>query len=100
MLVPRFSIGWLLGLTAFASVFFWIARQAAFGSSWAIAVTTSLALLVTVLIGFAATFLAAYSLAWFTRMLHPPKRTENPFVVPGHYPPQEVPQQPYGGTEQ
>jgi len=44
-------------------------------------------------------FLLAYGLASLTRTLKPPQQPENPFVIEGQYPPQDVPRNPYGNEQ-
>ena len=98
-LTPRFTIIWVMALTIMAAAAAVVVRQSYLGSQWAAAVTIILLYLGMVMVAFALTFLAAYSLAWATRTLNPPKTPENPFVVEGQYPPQMVPQQPYGESD-
>ena len=95
MLVPRFTIRWIVGLTATMGILFAVVRQAFLNAHWAIAITTVLVLVSAIALLFGATFLMAYALARVTRTLAPPKPPENPFIVEGQYPPQEVPRNPY-----
>lgn len=96
MLLPRFSIRWVLLLTALLGFSFLIIRQAILGSHWAMAFSATLTFSVTVLLLYAVTFLGAYALARATRSLNPPEKPRNPFVVEGQYPPQMVPKGPFG----
>lgn len=94
MLLPRFSIRWVLMLTTVLALLFVAVRQAFLGQSWAIGLTAVLVFVTIAFIFYACAFLAAYALARATRSLHPPEVSENPFVVEGQYPPQMVPKNP------
>ena len=96
MLLPRFSIRWVLLLTTVLALLSAVMRQAYFGQQWAIAVTAVLVFLLAVFLSYAAAILSAYTLARATRTLHPPNKNPNPFVVQGQFPPQMVPKNPHG----
>lgn len=97
MLLPRFSIRWILVFTTSVSLLFVVIRQAFLQEKWAIAFSATLAFTIAIFLIFGAMFLAAYALARATRTLKPPKAPANPFVVEGEFPPQQVPKRPFGG---
>lgn len=99
MLVPQFSIRWVLLFMTVGGLVFTIVRQAFLGELWAIAVTSTLLLGVATLVAFGAAFAAAYGLARATRSVFPPQKSENPFVVDGQFPPQEVPVNPFANEQ-
>ena len=96
MLVPRFTIRWVVWLTTVLALLFVVVRQAFLEADWAIAMSVVFLLVAGIFLFFGVTFVLAYGLARFTRTLTPPQAPENPFVVEGQYPPQEVPRNPYG----
>lgn len=98
MLIPRFSIRWVLLLTTFCAVLFIVMAQAVRGRTWAMAITGAVAFVGFTFILYAASFLSAYALAQGTRTLNPPEKSQNPFIREGAYPPQMVPKGPYGGS--
>ena len=99
MLLPRFSIRWMLLLTTVLAVLSVVVRQATLGSSWAIALTATVALSAAIFLLYGVMFLLACGLASLTRTLKPPQQPENPFVIEGQYPPQDVPRNPYGNEQ-
>lgn len=96
MLLPRFSIRWVLLLTVVVAVLLLIVRQANQGELWAMAFTSGLLLLVGSFLFYGAVFALVYAIAWLMRLAYPPEEAENPFVVEGQYPPQAVPKNTYG----
>ena len=100
MLIPRFSIRWVLLLTSVLSVVFVVVRQAFFEQKWAIATTAMLAFLALVFLAYGAMFVFAYWLAKATRTLNPPQKPTNPFIVDGQYPPQMIPKSTFGGEQE
>lgn len=100
MLLPRFSIRWILLFTTVVCVLFVVVRQAFLQQPWAIAISATLAFTVAVFLSFGAMFLAAYALARATRALKPQQKPSNPFIVDGQYPPQMIPKNTFGGEEQ
>jgi dolichyl-phosphate-mannose--protein O-mannosyl transferase len=100
MLLPRFSIRWILLFTTVVCILFVVVRQAFLMQVWAIAVSAMLGFAVAVFLAFGAMFLAAYSLARTTRSLKPPEAPSNPFIVDGQYPPQMIPKNTFGGEKQ
>lgn len=63
MLIPRYSIRWLLGLTTFAAVVSLVLASAVRGRAWAIGVSAGLWSLVVVFIAYVAAFSAAWLVA-------------------------------------
>jgi hypothetical protein len=60
MLIPRFSIRWLLGLTTFSAGVSLVLSYAVKGQAWAVGVIAGLWALVTTFLFFAAAFLVAW----------------------------------------
>jgi hypothetical protein len=60
MLIPRFSIRWLLGLTTFSACISLVLSYAVRGQPWAIGVVAGLWVLVATFLFFAAAFLVAW----------------------------------------
>ena len=60
MLIPRFSIRWLLGLTTFSACVSLVLSYAVRGQPWAIGIVASLWALVVTFLFFAAAFLVAW----------------------------------------
>ena len=90
MLIPRFSIRWLLIVTAVFAAFFFLVSVAVRGEPWAIAVSValgSLALLVVIHAGF---FLVAWLIAEMIGLAWRPQQPESPFATEKP-PPQIVP---------
>lgn len=67
MLIPQFSLRWVLGVTAVCAVFFLIAAQAKEGSAWATAVTIAVASLGMVL----AVHAGMFFVVWLFSLLAP-----------------------------
>jgi len=85
MLIPRFSIRWLLGLTTFSAVVSLILAQAVRGRPWALGVMAGVWCLVIVAVLFVGSFLAAWLVAQARGVVFTPlNRTagsgENPFT--------------------
>lgn len=97
MLLPRFSIRWVLLLTTVCSILFFVAARAVRGQAWAIAFTAAVVFCVASFLLFGVNFLSAYALARATRSLNPPEKPHNPFIHEGAYPPQVVPKGTFGG---
>jgi|GEM_PF-1549947 len=100
MLLPRFSIRWILIITALSAVMAVIIRQAFLAKSWAIACSAVMGFVVTIFLLYGGMFLLAYWLAKVTRMLNPSEKPTNPFIVEGQYPPQHIPKSTFGAGEQ
>ncbi len=66
MLIPRFSVRWLLGLTTFSALVSLVLSYAVRGQPWALGITAGLWCLVVVFVLHVASFLAAWLLsqAW------------------------------------
>jgi hypothetical protein len=90
MLLPRFSLRLLLGLTTVCGVFFLVVLEATRGRAWAIAGTAAVAGLLLTLFFYAAIFVMAWVLAavW-TRLVRRPVM-RSPFAAAGP-PPQLIP---------
>ena len=78
MLIPRFSIRFLLLLTTVCAVFFFIVTLATQGSQWATAVSVAMAGLVLTMLVQASTFGVAWALTTFFGVF---RRAESAKVV-------------------
>lgn len=63
MLIPRFSIRWLLAATAVCGLFAYGAAEAVRGQAWGIAVSITCGALVLTSVVFALTFVVSWSIA-------------------------------------
>ena len=100
MLIPRFSIRWILAFTAVLGALSVVVRQAFFQKEWAIAVSVMLAFGVAIFLIYGGMFVMAYWLAKVTRSFKPAEKPSNPFVVEGQFPPQMVPKSTFGGEQE
>lgn len=100
MLIPRFSLRWILSFTTVLGVLFVVVRQAFLQQTWAIAFSAAVGLLVAIFLTYGVLFMLAYGLAKATRTLSPTKKPSNPFIVEGQYPPQMVPKSTFGGEQE
>ena len=91
MLIPRYSISWILGLTAACAVFAFVVSLGFEGSIIAMAVTGAAVLMLFCFALFAVVFLLAYGLAGLLRAVRPQPQDKTPFAEPGELPPQPVP---------
>ena len=99
MLIPRFSIRWVLAFTAVCAFFSFIVARGIGGQHWAIAITAAMALVVSCFLLFAATFILAYGLARATRSLQTKEGPKTPFASDGQLPRQVVPKNPYSDQQ-
>ena len=90
MLIPRFTIRWLLGLTAICSVFFLVLASAIRGQLWAIALSIAVASAVVAFLCYAAFFGVAYIMASVFGLVRTQPRGGSPFAA-GAPPPQIIP---------
>ncbi|MCY2989728.1 MAG: hypothetical protein NTY19_17900 [Planctomycetota bacterium] len=90
MLIPRFTIRWLLFVTAVCGVFFAIVASALRQHVWAMAVSIGVGSLVLAFLCYGASFGVAYVLTSLLGVLHRVPRGGSPFagVAP---PPQIIP---------
>ena len=95
MLIPRFSIRWLLAMTSVCALFSYVVAQAVAGAQWALAMTASLSLVATCFLLYAVAFLIAYGLARFTRSLRSNDAPQTPFASDEQLPPQIIPKRIY-----
>jgi hypothetical protein len=87
MLIPRYSLRWLLGLTTFSALISLVLSFAVKGQAWAIGVASGLWTAVIAALFYVAAFLAAWFLAQFVTATRrsSPGGGESPF---GSRPPQ------------
>jgi hypothetical protein len=90
MLIPRFTIRWLLGLTAVCSVFFLVLASALRGQLWAMALSIAITSAVVAFLCYAALFGVAYALAALFGAVRSQPRGGSPFAA-GVPPPQLIP---------
>ena len=95
MLIPRFSIRWVLAFTAVCAFFSFIVAHGIGGQHWATAITAATALLVSCFLLFAVTFVLAYGLARATPALRSIESPKTPFASNDQLPRQVVPKNPY-----
>jgi len=96
MLIPRFSLRWLLALTTVSSVFFYVMTLAVRGSQWAIALTAAISGFLLTMLVYAMLFGVAWMLAEFMRLFRPRRvQPSSPFAAsqpPPQYVPPEAPE--------
>jgi hypothetical protein len=81
MLIPRFSIRWLLGLTTFSAVVSLVLASAVRGRPWALGFMAGVWCLVIVALLFVGSFLAAWFVAQVRGVFSVPTGSgENPFI--------------------
>lgn len=88
MLIPRFSIRWLLGLTTFSAGVSLVLAYAVRGQPWAIGMVASLWAVVIIAVFYAAAFLLAWLLNQCLAATLSKGRTagHSPFAAPGPAP--------------
>ena len=89
MLIPRFTLRWLLVLTTVSGLFFLVVSLAIQGQSWAIAVATAVGSVGLTLLVHAALFLGAWVLATLLGFTRGKKLPTSPFAR-SQLPPQWV----------
>jgi hypothetical protein len=92
MLIPRFTIRWLLSLTTVAAVFSLVVHLALQGRAWAIAVSVTAASLALAFFLYAVFFAVAYLAASFQGLFRGRPTDGSPFAT-AEPPPQLVPPQ-------
>jgi len=90
MLIPRFSVRWLMLLTTVCAVFFLVMRYAALGRFWAIGLVATVSTLVLAMLVYGLLFSLAFVLAGLLRMVRPSSPTASPFATDS-LPPQVIP---------
>ncbi len=90
MLIPRFSLRWLLLLTTACAFFFLIMRFAAQGKHWAIGVVAAVTTLMTAFLVYGLLFSLAFLLAQLFRFVRPASTPASPFAMDS-LPPQVIP---------
>jgi len=96
MLIPRFSIRWLLGLTTFSAGVSLVLAYAVRGQPWAVGMVAGLWAVVIIAVFYAAAFLLAWLLNQFlaTTFLKRRPADDSPFAASGPVP------SPFGLTSQ
>ena len=90
MLIPRFTIRWLLLLMTVSSFFFLVLSFAVGGQAWAIAVSLSVGSLLLAFVCYAVVFGLAALIAAVRGLLRPTPRGDTPFAT-AEPPPQIIP---------
>jgi len=92
MLIPRYSLRWLLGLTTFSALVSLILSYAVRGNAWAIGMASGLWSILMIGLFYVAAFLAAWLVAQFvTATRGGSKRGESPFAPRRQQPASESP---------
>ena len=73
MLVPQFSVRWLLALTGVCALLFWIFSRALGGSSWAVGISVVVISLIVVFCVHAVLFWLTWVLAVLLEQLKRPR---------------------------
>jgi hypothetical protein len=91
MLIPRFSLRWLLGLTTFCAAASLILAAAVRGEFWAIGAAAALASVAVVALLHIATFTGAWLLSGLEQALFQRTRGTSPFATKVPAPPVDSP---------
>jgi hypothetical protein len=81
MIIPRFTVRWLLALMAFCAVFAFIVSLAVSGNVWAIALSVALASIVLTFVLHAAGFCCAWGMSTLWRMMTRRTVAASPFAT-------------------
>ena len=92
MLIPRFSLRWLLLLTTVCAVFFLIVRMAGQGQHWAVGIVTGVTALALAMLVYGVFFSLAFVLTGLIRRVRPGSPPSSPFATDS-LPPQVIPPQ-------
>ncbi len=90
MLIPRFTIRWLLLLMTISSLYFFVLSFAVAGQAWAIAVSLCVGSLLLAFFCYAVVFGLAALIAAGRGLLRPAPRCDSPFAT-AEPPPQIIP---------
>jgi len=90
MLIPRFTLRWMLAITAVVAAFAWIASLAVRGSIWAVAVCVAAGSVPAMFLLYAIVFAAAFMMARALERRRVPPHGDTPFAT-ATPPPQLVP---------
>jgi hypothetical protein len=84
MLIPRFSIRWLLGLTTFSAGISLVLAYAVRGNPWAIGIVAGLWTVVIIALFYSAAFLSAWLFNQFVAgpLARPRQTSDSPFAAP------------------
>jgi hypothetical protein len=81
MLVPNFSIRWLLGMTTAAAFFFLVVNFAIAGQTWAYCAATAIVFLMLAFVFYGIMFFFAFWLTQVTRFAQPKPKPTSPFAT-------------------
>ena len=90
MLIPRFSLRWLLLLTTLSGLFFFVVARAVAGNPWAIALAVALSATLGTFVLHAIVFGLAWTMAVSWRFAVARKTSSSPFATSAP-PPQVIP---------
>ena len=90
MLIPRFTLRWLLGLMVVAGLISLVLAQAVHGNAWAIGLVIGLSSLALVFVAHASVFVVAWLFVQIRKSFVGQPRATSPFATAGP-PPQLVP---------
>ncbi|MFC1759534.1 hypothetical protein ACFL2H_12335 [Planctomycetota bacterium] len=90
VLIPNFSIRWLLGVTTSAAFFFLIVNFARAGHTWAFGVSAAIVFALLLFVFFALMFSFSYWMTRLTRFAQPKPKPISPFATET-LPPQIIP---------
>jgi hypothetical protein len=87
MLIPRFSVRWLLAATAVCSVLAYVVAQAVMGQAWGIAASVACGALLLTFLVYVAVFVVAWGIA-FLGASRRGRQATSPFAA--HVPPPQI----------
>lgn len=90
MLVPTFSIRWLLGITTISAFFFLVVNFAIAGHTWAYCAATAIVVFALAFMFYGLMFLFAFWMTRITRLARPKPKPSSPFAT-DTLPPQIIP---------
>jgi amino acid transporter len=88
MLIPRYSIRWMLGIMTLCGLFFLVVSLGVRGHVWAAAIAIAVAALVLAILVQAVFFVVAYWAAVVAEKLFPKRPQRSPFA--SHAPPPQL----------
>jgi hypothetical protein len=90
MLIPRYSLRWMLGVVTVCAVISTIFSFAIQGQAWALAFSLALGLLITCFLLYGIMFVIAYELARLLRVTQRQPHDGSPFASETQPPPRQI----------
>jgi uncharacterized oligopeptide transporter (OPT) family protein len=90
MLIPRYSLRWMLGVTACCALISTVLSFALRGQPWALGLSLALGVLIGCFLVYGVVFVVAYQLANLLRVSRRAPLTGSPFASENQPPPQVV----------